>query len=164
MNSWAFTGNLGQDCKVEQTQGGTTVCRFTVAVQSGYGDRQKTTWVTCDIFGKKAESALTGYLVSGQKVAITGELTLDQWQNSQGEQKTALKVNVTTIDLIGQKQAGQAPQGGYSQTGQQPQQRPQQPQQRPVQQAQQPVQGGGFDNFDDDIPFANPYQFIYNVL
>ena len=161
MNSWAFTGNLGQDCKVEQTQGGTTVCRFTVAVQSGYGDRQKTTWVTCDIFGKKAESALTGYLVSGQKVAITGELTLEQWKNSQGEQKTALKVNVTTIDLIGQKQGSQAPQVNQGQYSQAPQR---QPQQRPAQQAPQPSQGGGFDDFDDDIPFANPYQFIYNVL
>lgn len=154
MNSWAFTGNLGQDCKVEQTQNGTTVCRFTVAVQSGYGDRQKTTWVTCDIFGKKAESALTGYLVSGQKVAITGELTLEQWQNSKGEQKTALKVNVTTIDLIGQKQSqgGQAPQGGYNQGGQTPQQRPQQPQ-RPAQQAPQPSQGGYSDFNDEDVPF-----------
>lgn len=102
MNIFCFTGNLGSDCKVEYTAGGTAVCSFNTAVKSGYGDHEKTTWVRCQLFGKKAEGSLPDYLLKGRQVAVTGELTLDEWQTNDGTQKM-LKVRVSTIDLIGGK-------------------------------------------------------------
>lgn len=111
MNIFTFTGGLGADAETKSTQGGTSVCSFPVAVNSGYGENKKTTWVRCNLFGKRAEGNLPNYLVKGAQVAISGELTLEQWE-SNGEKKSALKLNVNSLDLIGGKteQAPQAPQ------------------------------------------------------
>lgn len=103
MNVFTFTGHLGKDCETSATPTGTAVCQFSVAVSSGFGDRQKTTWVRCAVFGKRAEGKLPEHLVKGQKVAISGELTLDEWEKD-GAKHSMLKVNVNGLDLIGDRQ------------------------------------------------------------
>ena len=150
MNLFSFTGNLGQDAEVKTVGGGTTLCEMSVAVKSGYGDKEKTNWVRCVMFGKKAEGALPSYLTKGTSVAVSGELSLEQWE-SNGKAGAALSVNVQNIDLIGGKpQQAQQQQPQQNQGYQQPQQMaPQQmaPQQMAPQQQQaqpnfqQPQQG-----------------------
>ena len=41
MNNWNFTGNLGKNAEIKTTQNGKTICSFSVAVTSGYGDNKK---------------------------------------------------------------------------------------------------------------------------
>jgi single-strand DNA-binding protein len=148
MNIFTFTGNLGKDCEVRTTQGGMSVCGFSVAVKSGYGDNQKTTWVMCTLFGKRAEGQLPQYLTKGAQVAISGEAFIDEWQKD-GVTNKVLKVNVDKLDLIG---------GRDSAAQQQPQKRPQQqPQQQAHPQGQtqgvHSAQQNNMDDFDSDIPF-----------
>ena len=140
MNVWNFTGHLGQDCKTGSTKAGKTFCEFSVAVTSGYGDNQKTTWANCVLFGKRAEGKLPEHLTVGQKVAISGEPTLETWDKQNGGTGFKLKVFVNTLDLIGTK--------GESQPRQQ-----QAPQQQSPQQAPQGTPQQTMDDFDDDIPF-----------
>lgn len=102
MNNWSFTGNLGKDAEVKTLQSGTSLCEFSVAVKSGYGDKEKTNWVRCVMFGKKAEGQLPSYLNKGTQVAISGELELQEWEGEKGK-GAALAVTVQTIDLIGGK-------------------------------------------------------------
>ena len=144
MNNWNFTGNLGKNAELKTTQAGKNVCTFSVAVTSGYGDNQKTTWANCAIFGKRAEGKLPQYLVKGQQVAISGEVQLDEWEKD-GVKNKAIKVMVNSLDLIGEKKAEQ-----------------QAPMQQPTQPVAQPVPMT--DNFDDDIPFANPYKNIEHLV
>jgi single-strand DNA-binding protein len=101
MNKFIFTGNLGKDAEVKVTQSGISVCSFSVAVKSGYGDKQKTTWANCALFGKRAEGQLPQYLKKGAQVAISGELTLDEWEGKDGTTQKSIKVNVDDLDLIG---------------------------------------------------------------
>lgn len=132
MNVFTATGNLGRDADVRATPSGLIIASFPVAVQSGYGDNRKTTWVRCSLFGKRAESKLVGYLVKGAQIAVSGELSLNEYTTKEGENRTTLELRVSEIDLIGGQQA-------------------QQPVQKTVQQpAQQPVQQ---ESFDDEIPF-----------
>lgn len=109
MNTWAFTGNLGKDAEVKFLSSGTPVCEFSVAVKSGYGDKEKTNWVRCAMFGKKAEGQLPSYLQKGTQVAISGELELQEWEGQNGK-GAALSVRVENLDLIGGKPQGQQPQ------------------------------------------------------
>ena len=157
MNSWNFTGNLGQDCRAGNV-GGTAVVNFSVASTSGYGDKKVTTWVDCALWGNRA-TALQQYLTKGQKVAITGE-----HGTREHDGKTYTTCRVDNVTLIGDKQDNQ--QGGYQQ--------PSNSQQAPSSYAQQVAQnaqgmqgqvnqqfananqnpamnGGGA--VDDDIPF-----------
>tara|TARA_R110002153_G_scaffold78418_5_gene200827 strand:+ start:777 stop:1205 length:429 start_codon:yes stop_codon:yes gene_type:complete len=142
MNIFTFTGNLGKDCEVRSTQSGMSVCGFSVAVKAGYGDNQKTTWVACTLFGKRAEGQLPQYLTKGAQVAISGEAFMDEWQKD-GVTNKMLKVNVDKLDLI----------GGVQQ--QAPQQRPQ-AQQQPQPQADpqgHPMGAHYNTDYSDDIPF-----------
>lgn len=142
MNNWNFTGNLGNPAEVKTLPSGSTVCEFSVAVKSGYGDKEKTNWVRCAMFGKKAEGQLPSYLQKGTQVAISGELELQEWEGQNGK-GAALSVRVENIDLIGGKPQGQS-QGAQNTQGYAPQQNaPQQntPQQGNHQQPQSNAQG-----------------------
>lgn len=136
MNVFSFSGNLGGDCEVKSVSG-TTLCKFSVAVKSGYGDKAQTIWLACDIWGKQAEGKLPDYLKKGQQVVVSGELS-----SREHEGKTYLGVRVNSIDLVGGKSEG---------TSQAPAPRPQQ--------TPEPSGGG---KLDDDIPFSrlHPLQII----
>lgn len=136
MNLFAFTGNIGGDVKVNNA-GGTAVANFSVAVKAGYGEKAQTIWIACALWGKQAESKLVDYLVKGQGVAVSGELSTREHDG-----KTYLQVRVGTIDLVG---------GGKSDGGSQS--APQQSRQAPQQSAHKPQPAPDFDSFDDDIPF-----------
>lgn len=153
MNVFIFTGNLGKDAEVKVLAGGASVCEFSVAVKSGYGEKEKTNWVRCAMFGKRAEGQLPQYLKKGTQVAITGELELQEWEGQNGK-GAAMAVKVSELNLIGGKQQGeqgqqaqiqQAPQQAPNQQGYaQPQQAPQQSYQQALAQQQQPPQNQGF--------------------
>jgi single-strand DNA-binding protein len=154
MNIWTFTGNLGKDAEVKVTSGGMAVMTFSVAVKSGFGDKEKTTWVNCGVFGKRAEGSLPQYLVKGAQVAISGEAFLDEWEKD-GVTNKMLKVNVDKLDLIGGR-SDNAPQQASrpQQTAPQPF-APRPTPQRPAPQQLAPQQGSSpaIDEWQDDIPF-----------
>jgi single-strand DNA-binding protein len=97
LNVCTFTGNLGKDCRVGNV-GGTAVCNFTVAGKSGFGDKEQTLWLDCELWGRQAESKLPQYLTKGQQVAVSGELG-----TRQHEGKTYLTLRVASISLVGGK-------------------------------------------------------------
>jgi single-strand DNA-binding protein len=135
MNVFNCTARLGRDAEVRVTQGGLSICHFTGAVDAGYGDKKKTVWIRFSLFGKRAEGQLPSYLTKGTQVAISGELSTNEFTDKDGNQKFLLECNVNSLDLIG---------------GRQEQQPVQQPVQRPQHQQQQfePEE-----DFSDDIPF-----------
>ena len=133
MNVLSVTGHLGQDCRTNQVNG-TSVVNFSVAVKAGFGQYEQTLWLDCALWGKAAEGKLPDYLVKGQQVGVSGELSTFEADNG----KTYLKLRCNSVDLIG----GKSDQGQHHQ-------RPQQQRQAPPQQSMpEPV-----DDFDDDIPF-----------
>ena len=86
-------GNLGKDAEVRQA-GSSTVCGFSVAAKVGFGDKAKTIWIDCSIWGKRAESQLPQYLKKGTKVTVIGEMNEREYNG-----KTYLTCDVHTIDL-----------------------------------------------------------------
>lgn len=139
MNSWNFTGNLGNDAESRFTPSGDAVVSFSIGVKSGYGDKATTTWARCQMWGKRGE-AVAPFLTKGQLVGVTGEVTLREYDKKDGGKGYSLEVRVNDLTLLGKREAGDAQQ--------QPQPR-QQPQQRPAPQNA----GGGFGDMDYDIPF-----------
>jgi len=97
VNNLCATGNLGSDCRINQVSG-TTVCNFSVAMKSGYGDRAQTLWLDCALWGKQAESRLPEFLKKGQQVAVSGELS-----TREHEGKTYLQLRCNSVDLVGGK-------------------------------------------------------------
>lgn len=102
MNAWQFTGNLGKDAESRFTPGGDAVVQFSVGVRSGYGDKATTTWARCTLWGKRGE-AVAQYLTKGQLVGISGEVTLREFTNKEGNKQSSLEVRVNDLTLLGKR-------------------------------------------------------------
>lgn len=103
MNVYSFSGNLGRDAEQKFLTDGTSIISFSVAVKSGYGDKEATTWPKCTMFGKRGEGVFP-YLKKGQLVGISGELTLREYDKKDGSGKGAsLEVRVNDLTLLGKK-------------------------------------------------------------
>lgn len=105
MNIFSFTGRLGRDVDIRYTTGGTPVAVFTAANDVGFGDKKRTQWIKCTLWGKQAESGVIPYLTKGREVAVTGEVTLDEYIGRDGANRASLNVRVVDVTLIGGKAA-----------------------------------------------------------
>lgn len=168
VNKVILVGNLGNDPDVRFTPNGSAVANLSLATSESWKDRntgqqqEKTEWHRVVIFGKLAEIAQQ-YLRKGSKIYIEGKLQTRKWQGQDGQDRYTTEIVVDgfsgQMQMLDGRQEGAmgAPMGGGYQ--QQPQQygSPQQQQPAPSHQqqsTQQPPQpAGGFDDFDDDIPF-----------
>lgn len=80
LNSVCFTGRLGQDPEARTVgQDNKMVVKLSVAVESGFGDKKKTNWVTVKVWGKSAEFCKQ-YLSKGNRVGIEGRLDQETWE------------------------------------------------------------------------------------
>ena len=76
----------------------TIVGRFTLAVNEGYGENKKTTFVPVTIFNKTVEN-LEEYLIKGTKVNIVGRLDIQNAETEEGY-KTYVSVISNEIQLL----------------------------------------------------------------
>lgn len=81
MNSVVIIGNLTKDVNLNYTTGAnqTAVGRFTVAVNDGYGEKKKTSYIPVVVFGKQAENC-ERYLFKGSKVAVRGHIQTGSYE------------------------------------------------------------------------------------
>ncbi|WP_339898428.1 single-stranded DNA-binding protein [uncultured Gilvimarinus sp.] len=182
VNKVILVGNLGQDPETKYMPSGGAVTNISVATSEQWKDKQtgqpqeRTEWHRVVFFNRIAEIA-GEYLRKGSKVYIEGSLRTRKWQGQDGQDRYTTEIVANEMQMLdsrggdggnnygqdnynqnqnyggGQNFGGNQPQGQpQGQPQSQPQQAPRQapPQQQP-QQPQQPA--GGFDSFDDDIPF-----------
>ena len=125
-NTTTLTGNIGKS-ELRHTPSGKVVFSFSVADNIGYGDNQKTQWVQCSIWGKRAENEnFTSLLTKGAKVTVIGTLEFDPPRdNWQGGLKMPFVNDVVHITASNSKPQSSKP----------------------------PNQSPSFDGFDDDIAF-----------
>lgn len=127
MKNITIAGRIGKDAETRSTQGGDQVTGFTVAVDEGYGDKKRTFWFDCSLWGKRGEK-LAPYLTKGSNVTVSGELS-DREYNG----KTYYTIRANDLTL----------QGGRSEGGQSPGDRQQEPS----------GYGGAGADLEDTIPF-----------
>lgn len=145
MNNITVAGVLGKDAEIRHMPNGDPVASFSVA--DSQGRDKPTIWWNCQLFGKRAET-LSQYLLKGGAVTVTGTVTEREWQDKEGAKRKSMDIRVNDVAL----QGGRKEQAQASYT---PPANARAPVQRPAQQAPQPAGGGGFEDMDDDIPFAN---------
>ena len=102
MNVLNTIGRIGRDAEQKQTPAGHTVVSFSLAMDSGFGESKKTTWLDCSIWGKKAEGSLHTFLRKGDQLGVTGEISLDSYTKD-GIEKQVLRCRVQDVTLISNK-------------------------------------------------------------
>jgi len=128
----SFYGSLGRDSEVKAV-GDNKVTKFSVANNTGYGDKKKTIWIDCDAWGSRYEK-LAQYLLKGQSVLVYGEIEINEYKAKDGTMKASMKCRVTDIELVGSKKDNG---GGKSEES--------------ASYSVPSASGGG--DFDDSIPF-----------
>lgn len=103
MNKVFINGNLTKDMDVKVLSNGNYVGKFTVANTVGYGDKKKTYFIPCTLFGKRVES-LEEILVKGAGVIIEGQLDYTSVKDEQGNWKNYMNVVITEIEITKFKQ------------------------------------------------------------
>lgn len=111
MNVWTFTGRLGADAELRTTQSGEKVLGFRVANDVGFGDRKTTQWVECSLWGRRGE-AIAQYMTKGKQVAVSGELTMREFEKRDGTRGAGLSVRVGEVDFMGGREDGGSGGGG----------------------------------------------------
>ena len=104
MNKVILCGNLTKDMDVKIIKGKTKrsddiiVGRFTLAVNEGYGENKKTTFIPITIFNKTVED-LEEYLIKGTKVNVVGRVDIQNVETEEGY-KTYVSVISNEIQLL----------------------------------------------------------------
>lgn len=151
INKAILVGNLGQDPEVKYMPNGSAVTNITVATSEKWKDKQsgqeqeRTEWHRVCFFGKLAEIA-GEYLRKGSKCYIEGSLRTRKWQDQAGNDRYTTEIIANEMQMLDGRSATDPAQ-------------PRQPQQ-----SSNPPPPPGFDDFDDDIPFNNPYKGYENVV
>lgn len=102
INVFTASGRLGNDMDVRYTPNDKCIGSFSLPVESGWGDNKKTAWVTCKLFGDRAEK-LAQYLTKGSQVSVTGAFQLDEWEKD-GVKHSRPVIIVNDIQLPPQQQ------------------------------------------------------------
>ena len=105
-NKVILMGNLTRDPELRYTLKGTAIARLGVAVNrrwtsEGGEQREETTFVDVDAFGKQAET-LGQYMKKGRPIFIEGRLRLDSWEDKQtGQKRSKLGVVLENFQFMG---------------------------------------------------------------
>ena len=94
MNSVQLTGRLTRDPEVGYSNGGTTVARFTLAVNRRFTQENGPTadFIRCVAFGKTAEF-IEKYFTKGRKMDLNGRIQTGSYENQEGQK-------VYTTDIV----------------------------------------------------------------
>lgn len=99
MNSVNLTGYLGKEPRLRDDN---EVLNFSLAVKTGYGEKEKTLWVDVALWGKRAPK-IHPYLGKGSRVAVSGTiLEIRSWEKD-GQSNYVLVVNANEIEFLDKK-------------------------------------------------------------
>ncbi len=96
-------GNLTQDVKVISPQ----VAKFSIAINSGYGENKKTTFINCVMFAKRFGAggawAMLTSLKKGTNVGLSGEFNTNSYTDKEGVKKSNLEFIVGQMQVYSSK-------------------------------------------------------------
>ena len=140
MKNITIAGGITKDAEL-RTAGQDKVLGFSVAVSEGFGDKKRTIYFDCNLWGKRGETLLP-MLTKGGKVSVSGDLSTREHNG-----KTYLTIRANDVTLMSGKrdddrQQDQGSAGNYGD---------------PARQASAGYGAGGRpggNDMDDEIPFA----------
>lgn len=94
LNKTVLMGRLTATPELKQTQGGTSVCSFALAVARSYaraGEQPETDFIDIVAWGKTAEFVCK-YFNKGQLIALSGRIQTRMWTDRNDNKRKAVEV------------------------------------------------------------------------
>ena len=154
MNVVILVGRLTADPELRTTSGGTSYCRFSVAVDRNFvksGEERKTDFINCVAWGQQAEF-ISRYFSKGRRIGVQGSIETGSYTNREGAKVYTTDIRVDRVEFVDSKSESNSSGSSYTgnRTAQNYDQRPSTP---------EPSYSSGSENdfattpVDDDIPF-----------
>lgn len=126
LNKVILMGRLTRDPEFRQTTSGVPVCRFSIAINRQFANKQtgerETDFIDCDAWRSTAEF-VSRYFSKGSMILVEGQLRNNNYTDNNGVKHYSMRVLVDNVSFCESKgnnaQSGDfAPQGGsYQQQG-----------------------------------------------
>lgn len=104
VNYTAISGNLVGAPEIKATKNGSYLVEFRVAVNEGYGDKQRVSFFGCVRFlgSNPSEAALRFWqgLEKGRRVFVTGKMRQDRWEKD-GAKHERWELIADELDTLG---------------------------------------------------------------
>lgn len=103
------------DAELRQTQGGTSVTTFALAVDrpARSGEERKADFIDIVCWGKTAEFA-SRYLAKGRMIVVDGRISTRNWEDKEGNKRKSTEVVADTLHFCGDKPRETEPQGDFA--------------------------------------------------
>ncbi|MCQ2398499.1 MAG: single-stranded DNA-binding protein [Sphaerochaetaceae bacterium] len=106
INVVVLVGRLTRDCELRSTAGGSSVCRFSIAVnrrrKNGDTWTDEANYFDIVLWGRQADS-LKSYLLKGRGVSIEGGLRQSRWEQD-GQTRSRIEVVANNVQLLSSSQ------------------------------------------------------------
>ncbi len=106
-NRVILLGNLTRDPETRQTQSGTIICKFSIAVNRSFQgqdgtSRDEVCYVEVECFGRTAEN-VARFFAKGKPILVEGRLRQDSWEdkNTPGLKRTKHLVVLERFEFVG---------------------------------------------------------------
>ncbi len=105
-NKVILIGNLTRDPQLSYTASNTPVCKFGLATNRRWRDRntgedrEETCFVDCTAFGRGGE-VINQYMSKGRQLFVEGRLNFSSWEDQQGGRRSKLEVIVENFQFLG---------------------------------------------------------------
>ena len=116
LNRVILAGNLTRDPQLSHTPSNTAVCKFGLAINRKWTDRntnqqrEETTFVDCTAFARQGET-INQYLTKGSPILLEGRLQYSTWTGQDGQKKSKLEVVVENFQFLGGPRGERGPAG-----------------------------------------------------
>lgn len=114
LNVVAIMGRLVADPELRTTQNGNNVCSFRIACDRNYapqGQERQADFIDIVAWRNQAE-VVAKYFQKGSLIAVDGSLQTRQYQDKNGNKRTAVEVVANNISFAGAKKAEKVDDGG----------------------------------------------------
>ena len=106
LNQCNFIGRLGREPENRTTQGGKTVCSFSIAIDEKWGDKKHTEWVNIVTWEKLADIC-SMYLHKGSLVLASGRIQTRTYDDKEGVKRYVTEIVASNIQMLDKKTGGE---------------------------------------------------------
>lgn len=105
-NKVIIQGNVSSEVELKQTQNGTSVCSFNVAVNRYSKDptEKKVDFLTVVAWQAKAEF-VSRYFKKGSPILVCGRLENREWTDKQGNKRISAEIIAEEVSFVGSKES-----------------------------------------------------------
>lgn len=112
LNRIDIMGRLTRDPEMRQTQSGTSVANFTLAVDRDVKDKtsgeRQTDFIDCVAWGGRGDF-VGKYFTKGSMAVVSGRLQLRDWTDKDGNKRRSAEIVADNVYFGGAKTGSQAP-------------------------------------------------------